>query len=1366
MSDKEKDGLGLPPVSSVVILLVVIGAVFFNIQNLKSSRPTVNSTSEYMRHTEDVRARLWQDPFDAAYKHEEDGPSHDGIHSHYVLADKIAGDNETRGKDIHIIGVMVEGGHYFESVEQKRRRRYAVVSALNVSGYKPEDAQKIGYFLTGEHKFKNEYNFELPERIPYELYKYKETGEASRNKPLIVLLWLDEEVFGNDFLSKINVLTEVLHLNSNASPDRLDQVKFTILGPASSTTLKSMVGKLGSEVQKNEKWEFLEDCLRTKILETKQTRDQYVSILDFSRLVFFDNRSNVVNGKNDRWHNLKNMKFAILSPIATAEKELLVENLPSVEKDIEQLFLKNFPKGSFFRTIKSDYKLGKCIYDELVLRGVKPGNDHIVLISEWDTDYGSALPLSFKKAFKDGYKKTTNEADAEPEKAIEETIITYSYIRGLDGQVSDDLPSDPSGILQFIKDNNKAERGYNTSKGYANPSMGNGQFDYLERMGDMIQNKNSKLKKYGDGRIKAIGVLGSDEYDKLLVLQALRKRFPEVIFFTTDLDTRFLDPDEIKWTRNLIVASNFGLRLHPGLQNGIPPFRDNYQTSVYLSTLLALNINKEIPLVYDVTKLNGFGVSEDNFSSSIPKTVLYNYQIFSVLLGLNTYQDQIYSLISPKIFEIGRQTPCELLPVKHPITNSENTNVILITLQTSFPSMENSIYPDSPTFVPGEKQIYLLFYSVIFGVILFVSMIYKKKEKTLSLILVLSYAFIISLFYYSTREHVDNTFFREPFSLIEGISIWPAEVLRSFSILCSALCLYYCYKRLKVNIVDLDEKYFVQGGDNEDDSSLSITMSNISDWHTLLDKIQQNRGTLAKKIFTDKLIKDNQLEQIETIDVNKLTEKMKKGIIEVLNTIKDDLTLYKDNKNDADENGIKLSTIVRNEIKNLKILDESGELKIKESDLSPSKREDIRWFNITILMILFSQVRLRCFPYIKVSLTLLTSLAFYLFVWNGVSVRKEYNLIWILTLIGLLIWFIADYLYKPTYQKVIVRTHTNPWLIFSLIILSIIISIVSLSFWDFFERSLEDFFYLIWVLPIVLSGCLNVKYLDNFVLSKKWNWYREDGEYRNKYYMHHVWYFYRKFGETRYCCLRSAMTGTTFLLFSVFIMKLFGELHTPFRGNWSKYVDMFITCLSFLLFVFLLFSVVDSTRHCIRFVKLIIVKGIAWSDETRKKFGIIPGINGAATDYWLKIRLIADRTEVVNNLIFYPIWVILFIFVSYITYFDNWIVPLSLYLLFGFSLLTPILCSSLLRKEALKAREVALIALKEALLKEAGTTCSGYKIKDMQNSVKEQLNLFISEVNGIRKGAFVPLFQQPFVKSIVYLLGIIGAVLSQYFVNR
>jgi hypothetical protein len=42
-------------------------------------------------------------------------------------------------------------------------------------------------------------------------------------------------------------------------------------------------------------------------------------------------------------------------------------------------------------------------------------------------------------------------------------------------------------------------------------------------------------KRTSDKRIKAIGILGGDVFDKLLILRALRPEFPKALFFTTEV---------------------------------------------------------------------------------------------------------------------------------------------------------------------------------------------------------------------------------------------------------------------------------------------------------------------------------------------------------------------------------------------------------------------------------------------------------------------------------------------------------------------------------------------------------------------------------------------------------------------------------------------------------------------------------------------------------------------------------------------------------------------------------------------------------------------------------------------------------------
>ena len=81
---------------------------------------------------------------------------------------------------------------------------------------------------------------------------------------------------------------------------------------------------------------------------------------------------------------------------------------------------------------------------------------------------------------------------------------------------------------------------------------GTSQLDYVRALATRIQDE-------GEGA-KAIGILGSDPYDALLILKALRPAFPYAIFFTVDLDARHLHASEYKWTRNMVIASPFASR--------------------------------------------------------------------------------------------------------------------------------------------------------------------------------------------------------------------------------------------------------------------------------------------------------------------------------------------------------------------------------------------------------------------------------------------------------------------------------------------------------------------------------------------------------------------------------------------------------------------------------------------------------------------------------------------------------------------------------------------------------------------------------------------------------------------------------------
>lgn len=281
--------------------------------------------------------------------------------------------------------------------------------------------------------------------------------------------------------------------------------------------------------------------------------------------------------------------FRIFSPGATiSDDDLLKKIKDDFDEDCKESKNKKIQcmlnNRSIVRTIGPDENLAKALLWELEQRDVnrkipiikEDCKDQLVLISEQDSLYARSLVDHFSSILGkrcEGGKKLIN---------------NFTYLRGLDGK----LPEfDESNKKSQSEKNTKEQKNILMQLDDASPehAEGRNQFDYLRRLVDKIELLDSAN---GDrGQIKAIGIIGTDVYDKLLILHALKDSFKHKIFFTTDLDARFLHKDQSAWAKNLVIASNFDFSLHPELQDTVMPFRDSYQTSTYLATLLALDSN-------------------------------------------------------------------------------------------------------------------------------------------------------------------------------------------------------------------------------------------------------------------------------------------------------------------------------------------------------------------------------------------------------------------------------------------------------------------------------------------------------------------------------------------------------------------------------------------------------------------------------------------------------------------------------------------------------------------------------------------------------------------------------------------------------
>jgi hypothetical protein len=231
-----------------------------------------------------------------------------------------------------------------------------------------------------------------------------------------------------------------------------------------------------------------------------------------------------------------------------------------------------------YRVVGKDEQLARALREELRARGHRPyrhSHGNVILITEHDTKYGQRIEQTFNRVFQ-AAPRTFREAFANRPSPV----VAFRMLRGVDGRLPGDSSEEPS------ERKHGGESGYGSSlprtSSVKRAPEGRSQYDYLQRLRTRIE----EFRCEGNGPVAAIGVVGSDVYDKLLVLRAIRAHFPHCLIFTTDMDAIYTDSHEARYTRNLLIASHFGLRLNNELQRETPPFRDSYQTATYLATRL------------------------------------------------------------------------------------------------------------------------------------------------------------------------------------------------------------------------------------------------------------------------------------------------------------------------------------------------------------------------------------------------------------------------------------------------------------------------------------------------------------------------------------------------------------------------------------------------------------------------------------------------------------------------------------------------------------------------------------------------------------------------------------------------------------
>jgi hypothetical protein len=631
MAEKDDATSSFPWVPLIGSLGIVSG-LFLLLPQITSSRPGGGDPRLAVPPADPqaVDARLWEDPLGVAIadwervkRNPDDRIRRSDAIRHWIsnfqelliakcyapltctpkVCPALANDEylESASNRLAVCAIMIPGGPYVDDVERRLRARRALVEALDSADYHPENDHELRYFavpwvdLQGNpaaaslvlHDTRNtEQNSSSVQKVAYTAQGGSSYASASSVEPVRLSAYTEPVV-----LSAYSV---------NEAPIVVPYEWYEKYDVAAKTREFVLVLWLNDDAFLDAPIARLGDLNSWFGLLNKSTKHPvplpsfYVFGPDNSGTLHNLTVEAAVNAWDPDTRGLLATTH-IYSAQASASDEQILYDAQGTSKTCKALIEDAMRRGAlgtgftFDRTVPLDDEMVKTLWRELPNWDIQP-SDRVAVISELDTFYARALSGSFKG--------TGNEH-------APFVVQTYAYLRGIDGK----LPTDE-------KDKNTKTAVDNADKSTPAATKPTEQTEGLNRADDIRRLAKELRECIGrDHKLKAVGLLGSDVYDKLEILKALRPEFPEALFFTNNLDARLALPEELSETHNLLIVSSYPLS-PTNEATTIAPFRDSAQTALYTSVLAAVEkrpICEPTPVVYQVGR-NGFSTVESSGS--------------------------------------------------------------------------------------------------------------------------------------------------------------------------------------------------------------------------------------------------------------------------------------------------------------------------------------------------------------------------------------------------------------------------------------------------------------------------------------------------------------------------------------------------------------------------------------------------------------------------------------------------------------------------------------------------------------------------------------------------------------------------------